>query len=411
MQVLLISIGTDGDILPYVGLGVELLRRGHAATLVASEDYEPLARRHGFGFHPLVTRAENQELFGHPDFWHPRKTPALSARWGVRFLRRQYDLLAGLATRDTVLVANPGVFAAGLLHETTGIPWTNLILQPWLLPSSLAPPLIPGYSLLAHAPPPVWRVFWRALDLVGDRLVGRELNALRATLGLPPARRIFRDWLAPQRLIGLFPDWFGPTPKDWPPPLRLAGFPQFSGAPETTLPPAILQFCQVGPPPVVFTFGTGMAHPGELFRLALDACRQLGVRAIFLTKFPDQLPPELPATIIHSAFVPFPQLFPHCAALVHHGGIGTTANALAAGLPQLIRPICFDQLDNASRVKRLDAGACLPASKTTGRHLATALAPLLTEAARERCRQLARRFAGPDPLAQAADWVEKLGGA
>ena len=411
MHVLLISIGTGGDILPYVGLGVELLSRGHTAALVASEDYEPLARRHGLGFHALVTCAENQELFGHPDFWHPRKTPALSARWGVRFLRRQYDLLAGLATRDTVLVANPGVFSAGLLHETTGIPWTNLILQPWLLPSSISPPLIPGYTLLAHAPPLVWRGFWRALDWVGDRLVGCELNALRATLGLPPARRIFRDWLAPQRLIGLFPDWFGPTPKDWPPQLRLAGFPQFSGAPEAALPPAILQFCQAGPSPVVFTFGTGMAHPAALFRQALEACRHLGVRAFFLTKFRDQLPPELPPAIMPSAFLPFSQLFPHCAALVHHGGIGTTANALAAGLPQLIRPICFDQLDNARRVQRLGAGASLPASQATGRQLATALAPLLTAAAQDRCRHLARRFAGPDPLPKAADWVEELGGA
>src|SRR6185436_13280568 len=119
-------IGTDGDIFPYVGLGAALRSRGHSVTLAASENYEPLAKTHGFAFQPLVSAKENDELFGHPDFWNPRKTAILSARWGVRFIRRQYDLLSRLASPETVLVANPGVFAASLVHEKFGVPLTNL---------------------------------------------------------------------------------------------------------------------------------------------------------------------------------------------------------------------------------------------------------------------------------------------
>src|SRR5947209_16660943 len=104
MRVILISIGTDGDIFPYVGLGAALLSRGHSITLAASEEYEPLAQAHGFEFRALVSTAENHELFDHPDFWNPFKTARLSARWGMRFLRRQYEIISQFAGAETVLV-------------------------------------------------------------------------------------------------------------------------------------------------------------------------------------------------------------------------------------------------------------------------------------------------------------------
>jgi rhamnosyltransferase subunit B len=144
----------------------------------------------------LVSAEENHELFGHPDSWNPLKNAPLMARWGVRFIRRQYDLLSKLATRETVLVANPGVFAASFVHEKLGVPLTNLILQPWMIPSSIAPPIMPNFTFLSRAPRPVWKVFWRGLDVVVDILIGRELNGLRAALGLKPMRRILQNWLS-----------------------------------------------------------------------------------------------------------------------------------------------------------------------------------------------------------------------
>src|SRR4026209_295144 len=193
MHVVLVSVGTDGDIFPYVGLGTALLARGHRVTLIASEDYGPQARRHGFAFEALVSAEENQELFEHPDFWNPLKTAPLSARWGRRFIGRQYELLAKQITRDTMLVANPGVLAAALVHEKLGVPWANLVLQPWMIPSSIAPPIMPNFTFLSHAPRPVWKGFWRALDVVGGILIGRELNGVRAALGLKPMRRILQN--------------------------------------------------------------------------------------------------------------------------------------------------------------------------------------------------------------------------
>ena len=408
MNVILVSIGTDGDIFPYVGLGAKLRDRGHSVTLAASAHYESLATAHNFAFRALVSTEENRELFDHPDFWHPIKTARLSARWGVRFLRRQYELLSSLAREDSVLVANPGVFAAGLVHEKFGHPWATLLLQPGLIPSSIAPPIMPGFAFLRGAPRWVWKLFWRALDVVGDVLVGRELNSLRASLGLKPMRRMFQNWLSPQLVLGMFPEWYGPPQTDWPAQLQLTGFPLVDGGQRNGLTDDVLDFCRSGPPPVAFTFGTGMRHSAAFFGAALRASELGGVRAIFLTKHRDQLPNPLPSSVLHCDFAPFRSLFPRCAAVVHHGGIGTVAQAMAAGTPQLIQPICFDQMDNGARVQQLGVGDSLNSSRCQPEQIAGALSKMVTPEMRSRCRAIAERLKVDGPLDTAAQRIENL---
>jgi UDP:flavonoid glycosyltransferase YjiC (YdhE family) len=313
-----------------------------------------------------------------------------------------------LVTQETVLVANPGVLAASLVHEKLGVPWTNLILQPWMIPSSIAPPIIPGFTFLSRAPRPVWKLFARCLDVVGDILMSRELNRLRAELGLKPMRRILSNWLSRQLVIGMFPDWFGPPQADWPAQIRLVGFPMFDGVSDQDLPAEVVKFCEAGPPPVAFTFGTGMAHSARLFQEALAACAILGRRGILLTKYRNQLPDALPPAVLHCNFAPFQTLFPHCAAVVHHGGIGTVAKAMAAGIPQLIHPQCFDQIDNGMRLKRLGTGDCLRAKRSGGKRIAAALTALMTEEVQTRCRALSTRLNGVAAFATSAGLLEKL---
>jgi rhamnosyltransferase subunit B len=410
MHAILVSVGTDGDIYPYLGLGARLRARGHRVTLVANEHFRALAAEHEIAFHALVSDEETRDLLANPDFWHPLKTARVSSQWGIRFLERQYTLLAELASdSDTVLAASPGVLAARVVQDKLARPLASIVLQPWLIPSVFAPPVMPGgITLPRWAPRSVGKLYWRLWDFAAEFLVGRSLNRLRASLDLKPVRRIFCWWLSPELVIGMFPSWYGPPQADWPLQTRLAGFPLYDGRPRSSLPCDVREFCAAGEPPVAFTFGTGMMHAADLFRAALEACRLLGTRGLLLTKYQGHLPVPLPPFVRHCEFAPFQQLLPLCAAVVHHGGVGTVARALAAGTPQLILPFAFDQADNATRIKRLGVGGWLKPGRRSGAQMAKALTRLMTPATRGRCCAIAARFGNDDALENAAQWLEEL---
>jgi UDP:flavonoid glycosyltransferase YjiC (YdhE family) len=410
MHALLVSIGTDGDIFPYIGLGDRLRRRGHRVTLVASGHYEAKAVSHGFGFRPLITAAENRALLGNPDFWNPLKVAPLAGKWGMRLLEPQLRLLSELAADlDAVLVSSPAILASGLVHERFGRPLANLVLQPWMIPSSVAPPVMPLLDL-RRWPRPLVRLFWRSLDVVVDGLIGRRLNRIRADIGLKPTRRILSGWFSSQLIVGLFPEWYGPLQNDWPNAVRLVGFPMFDGGGDNDAMPAeVAAFCRSGPPPVAVAFGSEMMHAAPAFHALIDVLARLGLRGIVLTKYRDQLPKSLPASVIHCAFAPFQKLFPLCSAVVHHGGIGTTAKALASGTPQLVLPFGFDQMDNAARVEGLGVGLSVRFKAGRTAAIETGLQRLLAGEKSEGCRRAQQRFVAiPNALETAADLVEGL---
>ncbi|MCH7685672.1 MAG: glycosyltransferase [Planctomycetes bacterium] len=410
MHVILASAGTDGDVFPYIGLGTLLRSRGHHITLVANEHYQSQAAELGFSFRALFTDEETEQVLANPDIWHPIKSALVGAQWGVRHIGRQYELLRELASDDdTVLVASPAVLAARLIQEKFSKPMASLVLQPWIIPSVIAPPVMPGgLTLPRWAPGPLGKLYWRTVDAVGDFLISRHLNPIRTSLGLKRVRRFFGWWLSPELVIGMFPDWYGPPQADWPPQLRLAGFPMFDGRPGSGVPADLLEFCNAGEPAVAFTFGTGMMHASRFFHEATKACRILGIRGIFLTKHSHQLPDPLPSFIRHCEFAPFQQLFPQCAAVVHHGGVGTTAKALAAGVPQLIVPLAFDQPDNAYRLKQLGVGDWVKPNRANSARLAKILKKLMTDRTQTQCREVAGFFGNDTALEVAAQWVEDL---
>jgi UDP:flavonoid glycosyltransferase YjiC (YdhE family) len=408
MHAILATMGTDGDVFPYAGLGVQLRARGHQVTLAAPEPYRDLAADLGLWFRPLVTAEEAGRMLADPDLWHPLRSGPMMAKWGAGFLPRQYELLAHLAAGPgSVLVANPGVLAARLVQEKRICPMATLLLQPGLLSSTSAPPEMPaGLTLPRGVPRPVGRLYWAAIDAAGYLLVGGPLNRLRVALGLRPVRRVFRWWLSPELVVGLFPPWYAAPQPDWPAGLRLAGFGRYDGGRGADLAADVRSFCQAGPPPVSFTLGTGMAHGAAFFRAAAAACGSLGTRGLLLTKYPHQIPARLPPGVRPCAFAPFRQLLPLCAAVVHHGGIGTTAAALAAGTPQVVLPLAWDQPDNARRLQGLEVGIRLGPRQRTAGHLARALARLMTPGVRARCRAVADRVGEGDGLEVAARLVE-----
>jgi UDP:flavonoid glycosyltransferase YjiC (YdhE family) len=306
-----------------------------------------------------------------------------------------------------VVVASSPALGARLAHDWLGVPLATVHLAPAMFRSAHRPPLLPPLVLPAWWSPGAKRAAYRLADaLVLDRLLARPVNAARAELGLPPVRRVLDGWRhSPQCVLGLFPEWFAPPQPDWPAPTRLAGFPLYDGAEE--VPPGLEEFLGAGPPPVVFTPGTGAKRAGDFLAESAGACRRLGCRGLLLTRRAEQVPAGLPPEVRHFAYVPFSRVLPRAAALVHHGGVGTLAQALAAGVPQLVVPRAHDQHDNAARLVELGVATTLRPRSYRAPAVADALTWLLTEPeVAARCRDVARRpFGGVD---EACDVLERL---
>src|SRR5262249_35011365 len=163
MHVILATVGTDGDVFPYVGLGAALRARGHRVTLAAPEPYRARAAALGLAFCPLVTAAEAGRMLADPDLLHPFRSGLMRARSGGPARRAGPEANRGGAPAPT-----PAPRAPRLVQETLGTPTASLLLQPGLLPSSTAPPEMPGgVTIPAWLPRPLRPLYWLAVDAAG----------------------------------------------------------------------------------------------------------------------------------------------------------------------------------------------------------------------------------------------------
>jgi UDP:flavonoid glycosyltransferase YjiC (YdhE family) len=411
MRILLVPFGSHGDVHPFIGLGQALRARGHRVTFVINEYFGPLVRALGFEMVALGEADLFAATMRDPDIWHPRRGFSVIAREVVKYSQTMYALLRELyVPGETVAVGATLAFGVGLAHEALGLPVVTVHLQPAIFHSNYATPVYPGLGAVCRGP----RWFKRVVfDLIYGRmvepLIAPGLNSVRAELGLPPVRDVMRQWIyGPQLVLGFFPDWFGPPQPDWPPGVRLVGFPLYDEGDATPMPAALDEFLASGSPPIVFTPGSANVHARPFFQAAAGACARLGRRGVLLTRFPEQVPSEMPEGVRHFAYAPFSQLLPRTAALVHHGGIGTAAQGMAAAAPQLVMPLSHDQYDNAARMVRLGVARTLAPARFRAPAVAAALGELLNSGAvAASCRALAGHIQEDAPaLERARDLIE-----
>jgi UDP:flavonoid glycosyltransferase YjiC (YdhE family) len=206
----------------------------------------------------------------------------------------------------------------------------------------------------------------------------------------------------------LFPKWYCRPQPDWTPNVIQTDFPLWDEQADEPLSDEVEAFLAAGQPPIVFTPGSANIFGKDFFLAAVDACRRLGRRGVLLTRFAEQVPAGLPATVNHFPYVPLSPLLPRCAALVHHGGIGTAAQAMAAGIPQLIMALAHDQFDNADRIQRLGIGDWLTPTRFRGARVARMLGAFLgSEKTQSACRTIAQRLARRDGIEQTATAIEQ----
>lgn len=403
---LLIAIGSHGDVHPFIGIGRGLAQRGHRVRLAANEIFGKTVENAGLTHIPLGNASDYRQVQANPDVWHHQRGPGVIMQMVGQTLRNVYDLVAQNAEPDTFVVGSSLAMGALCASEKLKIRMATAHLAPICIRSSVTLPVLPGGINLRFLPLLLRQKFWSVADRwFIDPMLCPALNAFRAEVGLAPVTRWQNGfWHAPLLTLGLWPEWFFPRQSDYPQQVRLAGFPLYDESDHVELDADLLRWLDAGEAPIAFTPGSAMLFGRRFFESAIDACTRLNRRGILLTRHPEQLPDPLPDHIRYQPFAPFGLLLPRCCAAVHHGGIGSTAQALRAGVPQLIMPMSHDQFDNAAICKRLGVADFVSARKFTGKRVATKLKHLIDDAGvPAACQSIAAKSRAEDGVAKACE--------
>jgi rhamnosyltransferase subunit B len=401
-----ITVGSTGDIHPFMRLASAMRALGREVTFISHSYHARLVESAGIPFIGLGTDDDYLRLLANPDLWHPRKSfGAIMAEYREGIEQIDAAIRSIPAPPDLIAIAHPFAIPAAAIARERGV--VKSIVAIYLAPSnikSVHDPLTLGpMTVPAWMPMSVRRALWRFIEKGWiDPVAVSQINAARQPLGLAKVDSLLGHLAqAPDLSVTLFPAWFAAAAPDWPTPLIAGDFPLFDAAADAGLSDELSAFLAGGEKPVVFTPGTANIHAAKFFATALAAVDKLGRRAIFLTRERAQVPGELPASVLWQPYVALSALLPRAAAIVHHGGIGTTAEALGAGIPQLVTPFAWDQFDNGSRVAGLGVGKVIQAQRLRPGNMARALQTLLTsEQILVRCQQIAMHFStGSDALA------------
>lgn len=390
-----VTTGSAGDLFPFLKIALSLREQGLAVTFVGPQLHGELVRQAGIDFHGTFA---DPAVLDDPDVWHPRRGFAVvwrAVRPGVRELGA---IVAALPRAEPcVIVAHPLALPEALLCRALrpDLRVVAAYLAPSNIPTVYDPLILGPFPVPRWVPHAVRRWLWRLVSArLIDPVVMPDINADRAAAGVAPAASLFDLMLnGPDLSVTLFPEWLAEPKPDWPQPLSCGDFALFDPNPHAAFAPELQEFLAAGTPPLIFTPGTANRQAAAYFAHALAATAALGRRAIFLTAHRDQVPADLPPSVLWQSYLPLRKLLPHAAALIHHGGIGTTAEALRAGIPQLIVALAFDQFDNAARVVRMKAGLALPRTRLTTARLTGQLRSLLSSSVIScHCQLASKRF-------------------
>jgi rhamnosyltransferase subunit B len=361
-RIVLTTFGSLGDLHPYIAIALGLQNRGHEAVIATGGYYRQKIEGQGIGFRAV--RPDYPDLDADPDLirriMDQRKgSECIIREFMMPVLRESYEDTLAAAEGADLLVSHPLTFTIRLVVEKKGIPWASTFLQPLGLFSGYDPPVLPQAPFLSKlrflGPAFLRPLFWCAKWSV--RSWSEPWHRLRAEIGLPPTSEspLFEGQHSPSLVLAMFSKLFADKQPDWPRQAVITGFPFYDQDCEAGLSPELLRFLDAGPSPLVFTLGSSaVLDAGTFFDHSATAAKLLSRRAVLLVgNEPRNRPASLPEGVVAFDYAPYSELFPRAAAIVHQGGIGTTAQAMRSGRPMLVMPYAHDQPDNAERVTRL----------------------------------------------------------
>ena len=400
-RIVLTSWGSHGDLNPFLGLALALRARGHDLVLAMPAHYRQLVESEGMRHHPISPDIEPGDRDLVRRIMDPRRgTEVIVREILVPAIRDSYADLWAATERADLLVSHPVTFAGPLVGERRGMRWLSAVLAPM---SFFSRHEIPAF------PPAPWTARLSQVPGAGRALTGlaraatrhwtRPVGQLRDELGLPDrGDPLFGGQFSPHGTLALFSRLLAEPQPDWPSQVAVTGF-VFHDRTSGPGPGAdLLAWLDAGEPPIVFTLGTSAGATdraaSRFYAASVAAARRIGRRALLVTGAdPTSRPPiggDDAVRVVGA--VPYSAIFPRAAAVVHQGGAGTTAQALAAGVPQLVVPFAHDQPDNAVRVERLGVARWIPAGRYDAGRAASLLGELLTGR---------RSAAGESPAARA----------
>jgi UDP:flavonoid glycosyltransferase YjiC (YdhE family) len=409
----IVPLGSAGDVNPLLWLGRLLADRGHDVVVVIQAGMIDYAQRAGLRAVPAGSADEQETLMRDPDVWHPRRAFGVLARKFPRWGEEMAPLVRTQVVPGRTVIIGAGIaFGARMAAECDQVPLVTTHLQPCIFMSPHEMPvLMAGMEHLKGRPLWLRKFFLRLGYWETERVLRGPVNRARRRMGLTtPAKGILSRWaLSPDLVLALFPEWFGPRQPDWPAQTVATRFPLNDEAGSRPLSPELERFFSAGEPPVLLTPGSANLHARKFLVQGAEACWKLGRRALIVTPFKENLPATLPAGCAHFDFAPFGPAFRRCALVMHHGGIGTSAQALAGGVPQMIMPMAHDQPDNAWRLRQLGVGDYLYPGRWEADRIAARAGTLLraegTGPACARARQLVEEQM---PAAAVAEILERL---
>jgi UDP:flavonoid glycosyltransferase YjiC (YdhE family) len=418
MRIALIALGSRGDVQPYIALGKGLKEAGHTIRLATTQEFEALAKSHGLEFCSI--RGNSQAGMESKEWRELSEKGNLLAL--TRHLMKEYqrasiemleDGLAACEGINLLITGSMGLHICIALAEKLHLP----LLQAHLIP------ITPTRNFSSVLLPQTLLNFGGAFNLISSRLIlqmawlgGRPVinRARKKVLGLPSAS--FAEPFQSSRkkdiptLYGFSPSVI-PAPADWDADNHVTGYWFLDSAYDWSPPLALLDFLQDGPPPVYIGFGSmSSRNPQETADLVIEAIKKTKQRALLFSGWGGLHKENLPDSVLMIDSTPHDWLFLRVAAVVHHGGAGTTAAGLRAGVPSIVIPFLIDQPFWGKRVHDLGVGpAPIPRSKLTVDRLAQAIHEAVTnKAMRQRAADLGAKIQAEDGIANAVKIIEGI---
>jgi rhamnosyltransferase subunit B len=408
-KIVLATIGSLGDLHPKVALALELKKRGHDVTIAAMEYYRERIEPLGIAFASMAPHLVPGDKDLARELMDSRKGSEKILREIIMpSLRHMYDDLLHAIDGADVLITGEIVYAARSVVEKTGIKWVSTSLQPGTMFSAydpFVPPTVEWIEHLRFLGPTFHRTLFQVL-LWTTRDWWKPYREFRRDLGLdenhdPLIKGKFSGLLH----LALFSRVIGPPQRDWPPNTVQPGFCFYDGADgRQTMPDELLNFLDAGEPPIVFTLGSAAVMDArDFFEQSAEAARQM-LYGVF-----NDPPAGIGGDIAGFDYAPYSQVFPQAACVVHQGGVGTTGQALSAGVPQLIVPFAHDQPDNAARCRRIGVAEVVTRNSYTASTARSTLSKLLnTGSYRDRANDVAKVVGSETGTVGACDSIESI---